>query len=264
MAYFCYIYVMIDHDTEYYSLKKLCNGELYQFTEPVGSSQEQWHKLTPQSQVPCPHWVFSEEYALTHKEFRLNWHTPYVIDGGISASVAIDFDGTLKVKTIKDGIVEMGVLAREELKLERYRNRMISIKIDARSSYEIRSADDGSGKIHISYFDDPEYVLWNVQYFDYIANDEVFRVVRARSKNEAKVIAWHESCYDNHNIDPETFKCWKYDGPHIIARDTKLTDEVMKTQLLLCEEYDIKEEEQDGTQRYTIQGRPIQGRPIQG
>ena len=235
---------MIDNDTEYYSLKKLCNGELYQFTEPAGSSQLQFNKLSPESQVLCPHWVFSEEYALTHKEFRLDWHTPYVIDGGISASVAIDFDGTMQVKTIKDGIVEMGTLDRAELKLERYRNRMISIKIDARSSYEIRSADDGSGKIHISYFEDPEYVLWNVQYFDYIANDEVFRVVRARSKNEAKIIAWHDSCYDNHNIDPETFKCWEYNGPHIITRDTKLTDEVMKTQLLLCEKYDKEDEDE--------------------
>ena len=97
---------------------------------------------------------------------------------------------------------------------------------------------EASGKIHISYFEDPEYVLWNVQYFDYIANDELFRVVKARSKNEAKVIAWHNSCYRNHNIDPETFKVWEYDGPYIITRDPKLSDDIMKTQILLCEEYD--------------------------
>ena len=228
---------MIDNDTEYDSLKKLCNDGLYQFTQPSCYDKSKL-KDAPDT-VNCPHWVFSEEYALTQKEFRLYWHTPWVIDGGITFSVELK-DGTLEMESIKDGIVAMGVLDRAFLKLERYQNRMIDIQVDAMSVYVEGNID--SGKIAVSYFNDPTYILWNVQYFDYIANDEVFRVVRARSKNEAKVIAWHDSCYKNHNIDPETFKCWEYNGPHIIARDTKLTDEVMKTQLLLCEKYDKEDE----------------------
>lgn len=44
----------------------------------------------------------------------------------------------------------------------------------------------------------------------------------------------------NEIIDPETFKAWEYSGPYIISRDPKLSDDVMKTQILLCEEYDKK------------------------
>ena len=121
------------------------------------------------------------------------------MDGGIDVDIKVGCDGTLSIKTIQDGIVELGTLDHYSMKLERFRN---------------------------------------VQYFDYIANDELFKVVRARSKNEAKVIAWHESCYRNHNIDPGTFKVWEYDGPYIITRDPKLSDDIMKTQMLLCEEYD--------------------------
>ncbi len=85
-----------------------------------------------------------------------------------------------------------------------------------------------------------ECILWQVQYFDYIANDETFIVVKAKSKNEAKVIAWHHSCYRNHDIDPETFKVWEYTGPYIIERDFTLSDDIMDAQVRLCEAYDEK------------------------
>ena len=228
---------MIDNDTEYLALKKQCNNGLYQFSQPSGYDKSKW-KDAPDT-VNCPRWIFSEEYALTQKDFKLRWHTPYVIDGGISFHAEIHGD-SLKMKTIQDGIVELGVIDRKSLKLERFRNRMICIQVDAKVEYEEGKFDDGPGKINVSFFDDSEYILWQVQYFDYIANDETFIVVKARSKNEAKVIAWNHSCYRNHNIDPETFKAWEYDGPYIISRDPKLSDDVMKTQILLCEEYDKK------------------------
>lgn len=226
---------MIDNDTEYLALKKQCNNGLYQFSQPSGYDKSKW-KDAPDT-VNCPHWIFSEEYALTRKDFKLSWHTPYVIDGGISFHAEIHGD-TLEMKTIQDGIVELGVIDQQSLKLERFRNRMICIQVDGKVKYEEDKFDDGTGKIRFYFFDDPEYILWQVQYFDYIANDERFIVVKARSKNEAKVIAWNESCYSNHNIDPETFKAWEYSGPYIISRDPKLSDDVMQTQTLLCEEYD--------------------------
>jgi hypothetical protein len=160
------------------------------------------------------------------------------MDGGIEVSIKVLDDGTLKIQSIKDGFISMGTLDSFCMKLERFQNRMIVITVDA--AVKCSFGRDGSGRIKVSTFDDPTYIMWQVQYFDYIANDELFKVVRARSKNEAKVIAWHESCYRNHNIDPETFKVWEYDGPYIITRDPKLSDDIMKTQMLLCEEYDKK------------------------
>ena len=209
---------MNSNENTYQTLKSLCNNSICQHDKD-------------------PRWIVSEEYALTKKDFKINWHTPGVMDGGIDVDIKVGCDGTLSIKTIQDGIVELGTLDHYSMKLERFRNRMISIIIDANTD---NPYNDGSGKIQVVAIDDPEYIMWQVQYFDYIANDELFKVVRARSKNEAKVIAWHNSCYRNHNIDPETFKVWEYDGPYIITRDPKLSDDIMKTQILLCEEYDKK------------------------
>lgn len=209
---------MISNENTYQTLKSLCNNAICQRDKE-------------------PRWIVSEEYALTKKDFQIGWHTPGVMDGGIDVDIKVGCDGTLFIKTIQDGIVELGTLDHYSMKLERFRNRMITIKIDANTD---NPYNDGSGKIQVVAIDDPEYIMWQVQYFDYIANDELFKVVRARSKNEAKVIAWHNSCYRNHNIDPETFKVWEYDGPYIITRDPKLSDDIMKTQILLCEEYDKK------------------------
>lgn len=105
---------MIDNDTEYLALKNQCNNGLYQFSQPSGYDKSKW-KDAPDT-VNCPHWIFSEEYALTHKDFKLRWHTPYVIDGGISFHAEIHGD-TLEMKTIQDGIVELGVIDRKSLKL---------------------------------------------------------------------------------------------------------------------------------------------------
>lgn len=209
---------MTSNENTYQTLKSLCNNSICQRDKD-------------------PRWIVGEEYALTKKDFKIGWHTPGVMDGGIDVDIKVGCDGTLSIKTIQDGIVELGTLDHYSMKLERFRNRMITIIIDANTD---NPYNDGSGKIQVVAIDDPEYIMWQVQYFDYIANDELFKVVRARSKNEAKVIAWHESCYRNHNIDPDTFKVWEYDGPYIITRDPKLSDDIMKTQILLCEEYDKK------------------------
>jgi len=208
---------MTSNENTYQTLKSLCNNSICQRDKD-------------------PRWIVSEEYALTKKDFKINWHTPGVMDGGIDVDIKVGCDGTLSIKTIQDGIVELGTLDKYTMKLERFRNRMITIIIDANTN---NPYNDGSGKIQVVAIDDPEYILWQVQYFNYIANEEQFVVVKARSKNEAKVIAWHDSCYCYRNaINPDTFKVWEYSGPHIISRDPKFSDEEMKKQMLICEEYD--------------------------
>jgi len=208
---------MTSNENTYQTLKSLCNNSICQRDKD-------------------PRWIVSEEYALTKKDFKINWHTPGVMDGGIDVDIKVGCDGTLFIKTIQDGIVELGTLDKYTMKLERFRNRMITIIIDANTN---NPYNDGSGKIQVVAIDDPEYILWQVQYFNYIANEEQFVVVKARSKNEAKVIAWHDSCYCYRNaINPDTFKVWEYSGPHIISRDPKFSDEEMKKQMLICEEYD--------------------------
>ena len=141
---------MIDNGTEYLALKKQCNNGLYQFSQPSGYDKSKW-KFAPDT-VNCPHWIFSEEYALTHKDFHLSWHTPYIIDGGISFHAEIHGD-TLEMKTIQDGIVELGVIDSKSVKLERFRKRMICIQVDAKVKYEEGKFDDGTGKINVSFFD---------------------------------------------------------------------------------------------------------------
>lgn len=143
---------MIDNDTEYLAMKKQCNDGLYQFSQPSGYDKSKW-KYAPDT-VNCPHWIFSEEYALTQKDFHLSWHTPYAIDGGISFNAKLHGD-TLEMKTIQDGIVELGVIDRKSLKLERFRNRMISIQVDAKVKYEEGKFDDGPGKIHVFFLRRP-------------------------------------------------------------------------------------------------------------
>lgn len=199
---------MNEHENLYLKFKEQSNNAVYQIEG-------------------CPKWLIAEEYALTTKDFELSWHTPGVMDGGIDVEVTVNHDGILSIKSAHDGFAMMTPIDRYTMQLERYRNRMITVRVD-----------ESSGKIQVATFDDPEYILWQVHYFDYIANDEVFKVVKARSKNEAKVIAWHDSCYWQRPINPENYKVWEYDGPHIIARCPKLTDDIMKTQMLLCEEYD--------------------------
>ena len=212
---------MIDSDEEYYSLKKLCNNAVYQSTQPAPYDKT---KI-----VGCPHWVFSEEYALTHKDFKLYWHTPGVMDGGIycEAKFSPTYDEhTLFVKIHQDGFIDMGVLKDAEIPLERFRNRMICIDID-----------EETDEISISWFDDPEYVLWTVQYAD-MENREHFVNVRARTKNEAKVIAWADSCYRDETINPEKFNVYPY-NPHILTMaNSKTYYAVLTSQIHICDKYD--------------------------
>ena len=231
---------MIDDEQEYKALQKLCRNEIYQFTTQVPEHiKKTWSKAP--DHFMCPHWVFSEEYALSKKEFSLHWHTPGVMDGGIIFDAFIGTGNTLYTKTIQDGFIELGIIDHQEIELERGRNRMISIQVSEDFTYDIHPKD-GAGKISISYFDDPAYILWTVQYFDYIANEEKFVVVRARTRNEAKVIAWAESCYSSKDINPETFNAYKYTEPNVLTVDTeRITKPVMEHQLLLCKMYDEKE-----------------------
>ena len=62
---------MIDAETEYLALKKQCNNGLYQVSQPSGYDKSKW-KDAPDT-VNCPHWIFSEEYALTNS--RSQAHT---------------------------------------------------------------------------------------------------------------------------------------------------------------------------------------------
>lgn len=246
---------MIDDETEYKSMKKLCRNEIFQFTAPSGykpSEKHPWLKET----VNAPHWIFGEEYALTKKDFKLYWHTYGVIDGGIYVEGKISEDNRLLISVHKDGICYMGCLGRKELQLERYSNRMIEINVDANISYE-STYQDGTGEISISYFDDPDYVLWTVKYFDYIANRDAFVTVRARSANEAKVVAWYHSpwhqCQNEEKpIDPMYFDAVPYRPIQVLTRAgdkstglNDLSDAVMATQIAICEKYD--KERSDGS-----------------
>lgn len=231
---------MIDNDTEYMALKKQCNNALFQFTEPSGFSKKMWPNAP--DTVGCPHWIFSEEYALTQSNFELYWHTPGVCDGGIYCTAKILSGDRLLVESKKDGFVTSELIDRAEVKLERYANRMFSIEVDGKIQRK-RIWDWGSGKISISYFNDPDYKLWSVQYFDYQANAELFQTVRARSKNEAKVITWKDSCYKHKDINPETFKVSEY-FPHVITRASVelVNQDEMDKQMAICEHYDKENE----------------------
>lgn len=246
---------MIDDETEYKSMKKLCRNEIFQFTAPSGYKPDEKHPYIKET-VNAPHWIFSEEYALTKKDFKLYWHTYGVMDGGIYVEGEISTDNRLLISVHKDGICYMGCLGRKELQLERYSNRMIEINVDANISYAT-TYDAGSGKISISYFDDPDYVLWTVKYFDYIANRDAFVTVRARSANEAKVVAWYHSpwhqCQNEEKpIDPMYFDAVPYHPVQVLTRAGEkatglndLNDAVMATQIAICDKYD--KEQSDGS-----------------
>ena len=238
---------MIDNDEEYKALKKLCRNEIYQFEQKSGYDTTKW-KDAPEF-VKCPHWVFSEDYALKQKPFKLYWHTHGVIDGGVYVTAELKDDLRLVIGSHKDGICYMGCLDHKELQLDRYSNRMISINVN--TEVTCNSHEYGSALIQISYFNDPEYKLWTVKYFDYIAKMDAFVTVRARSENEAKVVAWYHSpwhtCQDeNKPIDPQVFEVFEYTGPQIQTRkgyaelgQPDLSDAVLATQMALCEHYDI-------------------------
>ncbi len=246
---------MIDDETEYKSMKKLCRNEIFQFTAPSGYKHTEKNPNVKET-VNAPHWIFSEEYALTKKDFKLYWHTYGVMDGGIYVEGEISADNKLIISVHKDGICYMGCLGRKELQLERYSNRMIDINVDANISYAT-SYKDGSGEINISYFDDPDYVLWTVKYFDYMANMDAFVTVRARSANEAKVVAWYHSPWhqcqkEERPIDPTVFYAFPYRPVQVLTRVGEkatglndLSDAVMATQMAICEKYD--KEQSDGT-----------------
>ncbi len=230
---------MIDIDAEYIALKKLCRNESFQFTQKVPERiKKQWSKAP--DTFSCPHWVLSEDYILAHPNAKLYWHTPGVFDGGIIFHAELGADNRLLMKTIRDGIVEMGMTDHTVLQLEPYRNRMIVIQLDADVIFDVHT-DGGTGKINVSFFDDPKYILWTVQYYNYIACEEQFVTVRARSKNEAKVIAWANSCYANRDIDPDHYTAYEYTEPHVLTANTeKITKPAMEHQLLLCKMYDQK------------------------
>lgn len=245
---------MIDNDSEYKALKELCRNEIFQFTQPSGYDIVQFPKT--EETLDCPHWVFSEEYALKQKKFELYWHTSWVIDGGITMSATIDENNELHIVTIRDGIICLGVIDAKTIQLEKGRNRMITVNVDAQVKF-VESCKYGSGKIHVSFFDDPKYVLWTVKYFDYIANRDAFVTVRARSANEAKVVAWYHSpwhqCQNEEKpIDPMYFDAVPYRPVQVLTRAGEkstglndLSDAVMATQIAICEKYD--KEQNDGS-----------------
>jgi len=178
------------------------------------------------------------------------------MDGGIYVKGEVSADNRLLISVHKDGICYMGCLGRKELQLERYSNRMIEINVDANIS-DATTYQEGSGEISISYFDDPDYVLWTVKYFDYIANRDAFVTVRARSANEAKVVAWYHSpwhqCQNEEKpIDPMYFDAVPYRPIQVLTRAgdkstglNDLSDAVMATQIAICEKYD--KEQSDGS-----------------
>ena len=246
---------MIDNDTEYKALKKLCRNESFQFTQKVPERiKKKWSKAP--DTFSCPHWVLSEDYILAHPKSKLYWHTPGVFDGGLIFHAELGVDNRLSMQTIRDGIVEMGMTDHASLQLEPYRNRMIVIQLDADVIYDVHT-DGGTGKINVSFFDDPDYVLWTVKYFDYIANRDAFVTVRARSANEAKVVAWYHSpwhqCQNEEKpIDPMYFDAVPYRPVQVLTRAgdkstglNDLSDAVMATQIAICEKYD--KEHSDGS-----------------
>lgn len=222
---------MIDIDAEYNALKKLCRNEYFQFSQPVPESiKKKWPKAP--DAFSCPHWVFSEDYILAHPDSKLYWHTPGVFDAGIICKAEL-VDSILRIRTQRDSFAAATSLDKYELQLEPYRNRMIEVNLDADVIYDMHT-DGGTGKINVSFFNDPTYILWTVHWFDYIANDEVYHTVRARTKNEAKVIAWSHSCYKNKDIEPDTFKVYQY-TPHVLTAHTeKISKTVMDHMLTLC------------------------------
>lgn len=216
---------MIDNDEEYRSLKKLCDNKIYQFTAPAP-----WDK---NKTVGCPHWVFSEEYALTHDKFELYWHTPGVMDGGVYCEAKFNplYDkNTLVVELHQDGFIDMGVIQHAEIPMQRCRNRMLCLSID-----------EERNDIQLSWFEDPDYTLWTVQYINK-SEEEQFVTVRAHSKNEAKVVAWGDSCYRDEPINPEAFKAYPYNPKILTMGQSKTYLAVLLSQIDICNKYDEEDE----------------------
>lgn len=228
---------MIDHETEFLAIKKACNNKFEKDTTVIGSECGGLFKL---HQVQ---WYFNEDYVLGELAHnRLNpddvelfrWHTPAVMDGGISIRATLrqlqnnDNFQELTITAINDGIVELGKADTISVQLERYRGRMHSISFDEKSC-----------KFSLSRFDDPSFLVYMVQYFDYIANADIVTKVYARTKNDAKILAWAKSPYSNKPINPEQYTVTEecIYTPHTRAM-LKISDDAYAQQMALCEAYD--------------------------
>lgn len=229
---------MIDNQTEYLAIKKACNNEFVKTEKVVGSECANLFTLYE------VRWEFNEEYVMTHKSDRndvdlFRWHTPNVMDGGVSVSATLIQSDTkpgykeVLLKAISDGIVELGVIDTVRIQLERHRGRMYSIAFNEKTR-----------KFSVSYFDDVDREVFIVQYFDYIANAEIVRKVWARSENEAKIIAWAQSPYSNKPIVPENYSvCRNMASTPKSLADVNLSDACYAQQLALCEAYDKEQDE---------------------
>ena len=80
---------MTTNENTYQTLKSLCNNSICQRGKD-------------------PRWIVSEEYALTKKDFRIGWHTPGVMDGGI------DVDIITRDPKLSDDIMKTQMLLCEE------------------------------------------------------------------------------------------------------------------------------------------------------
>lgn len=59
-----------------------------------------------------------------------------------------------------------------------------------------------------------------------------------KNKNEAKVIAWADSCYRDETINPEQFSVYPY-NPHILTMaNSKTYYAVLTSQIHICDKYD--------------------------
>lgn len=229
---------------DYIRMKKLCGNTVFQ-DSAVHLQDEVVHGPM------LPRWTMAEEYILSAKYFGLYWHTPYVSDGGIYVTGKVS-NGCLVVESHSDGGAGTGkMLDKSSVTLDRYANRMIQVNVDGEVS---PGKDYGTGKISIICTEDPSYRLWTVKFFDYIANYRVCVTVRARSMNEAKVIAWYYSpwhqCQEfDKPIDPSLFEAHEYTPPQILTRsrptttgDDDIADTMMAKQIAICEQYDRSKE----------------------
>ena len=210
---------MIDTDATYYHLKKICNDAVYQYTG--------YHPdVTVRTELP--EWVFSEEYALMHDDFRLYWHAPdnATWGAGIYCEAKLyPLKNTILIDIFQDD--SRVSLKHAEIPLERIRNRMFFVHLQVGLTYGIS----------ISWFDDPEYVLWSVRYTD--PDNNVRHVTaRARTKNEAKAIAWADSPYHEETIRPEMYTVTPYEPHELTMTNSKAYLAVLLSQADICDRYD--------------------------
>lgn len=212
---------MIDTDTEYRHLKERCNNAVYQYTSFRPDVTER---------IGLPQWAFSEEYALIHDDFRLYWHSPK--EALYCEAKLNPLNNVLTIEVRKEGLNVLELLQHKEIQLEHIRNRMFYINVYMGIHGQ---------NINISWFDDPEYVLWSVRYTD--PDNNVRHVTaRARTKNEAKAIAWADSPYHEETIRPEMYTVTPYEPHELTMANSKAYLAVLLSQADICDRYDRQAE----------------------